>query len=53
VLAPARDAVAGMRQHLPTNHPGRAHMLSMLADALVNQWGAGLRLRVWGKGFRV
>lgn len=26
-----------MREHLPTNHPGRAHMLSMLADALVNQ----------------
>ena len=39
--AAAREAAAGMREHLPGNHPGRAHMLNVLADALVNQVEAG------------
>lgn len=63
--APAREAAAGMREHLPTNHPGRAHMLSMLADALVNQvkesdnddvlagGGGGVRRGAEGAGARV
>ena len=40
VVGPAREAAAGMREHLPANHPGRAHMLSMLGEALVNRAAA-------------